>query len=77
MPVPELLVELFAPIGRFLVWLFVVVLWELLVNGAGYLIVRPFKRDVTMDSGIVLVVGFAFWILVAAVAYRVFFSFAS
>ncbi len=77
MPVPELVFELIAPIGRFLVWLFVEVLWELLIKGAGYLVVRPFKRDVTLDSGIVLVVGFALWILVAAVAYRVFISPAS
>ena len=51
MPVPELVFELIAPIGRFLVWLFVEVLWELLVKGAGWTPERIVGREVVRARG--------------------------
>ena len=71
MAVPELIGELLAPVGRFLVWVFVEILWELLVKRAGSLAVRPFRRDVTLDSGIVLAAGLAIWLAIAIMAYLV------
>ena len=42
------------------------VVLEILIRGPGYLICRIFRNDINPDGGWVIVVGVAFWILVAA-----------
>jgi hypothetical protein len=72
MPLGELLEPVFQTIGEFIV--------EVLVKGAGYLIVRygwrRGRRGTNTESWLVLWVGIAFWLAVgvfAVGAYRHFF----
>ena len=65
----ELISELGSLIGRFLLHVALDLVFEILIKGAGYLIVRPFKRSVDPDGIVVVITGLAFWLTVGAVAF--------
>lgn len=56
-------------VGRVLVEIFLHVFGEVIIQGVGYLICRPFKPDVKPNGLLTAVVGFAFWLLAAALVY--------
>ncbi len=62
MPVAEIAGELLGFIGRILLQFFVEIVFEILVKGVGYLIVRPFNRNIDPDGAVVIVVGIVFWL---------------
>lgn len=64
----EVVGGVFRIIGRILLE----VVFELLVKGAGYLVCRPFKRNVDPDSGLVVVVGLVFWLVAGVIGYAVY-----
>lgn len=48
-------------VGRFLAEF----VFEIFIRGTGYLLCRPFQRRIDADGVTVVVVGLAFWLLVA------------
>lgn len=61
----EIVGGLFKVLIRFLGQIFVEILFEILIKGAGSIIVRPFTRSAPdSDSFVVVVVGLVFWALV-------------
>ena len=62
MPVGEIAGELLSFLGRILMQFFVEIVFEILVKGVGFLIVRPFNRNINPDSALVIVVGIMFWL---------------
>lgn len=60
MPIDELGSGFLAAVFRFLGWIFVDVIIEILIKGLGYLICRPFKK-VDIDSFIAVIVGLLAW----------------
>ncbi|RYV01229.1 hypothetical protein SOPP22_12535 [Shewanella sp. OPT22] len=55
----EALASTFKFVFRFLVETIV----EVLIKGAGYLVVRPFTKKVNSDSFLVVLTGITFWVL--------------
>lgn len=47
-------------------------LFEILVQGAGYYLCRPFNKNVKPDGFLVITVGFAFWLLFGMLVYQLF-----
>ena len=57
---------------RFIGRLFLEIVYEFLIKGAGYLLCRAFGgRKVDPDGGVVVVVGVAFWFAVGMGVYFV------
>ena len=56
----ELLVAVFKIIGR----LFVEVIVEFLLKGAGYLVCRIFSKRIDPDGIMVMLVGLVFWVII-------------
>lgn len=69
MPAGEIAGELLGVLFRFVGHLFLEVVFEVLVKGAGYIICRPFYRRVNPDGFLVIVVGLAFWALLGWLLY--------
>jgi hypothetical protein len=46
--------------------------FEFLIKGVGFLICRPFKRNVDPDGGAVVLVGLAFWVAMGCIGYAVY-----
>jgi hypothetical protein len=55
--------------GRVLAEIFLHIFGEVIIQGMGYLICRPFKPDVNPDGRLAAVVGFAFWLMAAMLGY--------
>lgn len=64
----EIISELISLIGRFLLHVAIDIVFEILIKGVGYLILRPFSRPVDPDGAAVVLVGLAFWITIVVVA---------
>ena len=62
MPIPEIAGELISPVLRFLGYVLIDLILEVLVRGAGRIICRPFARSLDADGGVVLLIGVLFWI---------------
>ena len=56
-------------VGRFFWEMVVQVLFELLIQGVGYLLCQPFKPDVEPDGTLATVVGLVAWVLFIAGGY--------
>ena len=65
----ELISELASLVGRIFIFVVVDVIFELLLKGAGYLLLRPFTRSIDPDGVPVIAVGIIFWLLVVPVAF--------
>jgi hypothetical protein len=48
------------------------VVFEIAIKGAGYLICRPFNRQVNPDGALVVVVGLVFWALTVGLGYALY-----
>lgn len=62
MLVGEIVGELLAPVFKFIGRILFELFFELLIKGAGYLICRPFKKNIDPDGFLVVVVGLVFWV---------------
>ena len=67
----EIIGEVAVGVLRFIGRMLLGGIFELLIKGVGYLICRPFKRNVDPDSGLVVVVGLVFWVAMGGVLYAV------
>lgn len=72
MPLVEIASECLGGILRFVGHMLLDVVVKLMIRGPGYLLCKPFKRDVDPEDGIVVFVGIAFWVIVAACAWLIF-----
>ena len=68
----EAIGEIFTGVFRFLFRIITEVLLEFLLKGTGYFICRPFSKNINPDGFKVLITGFAFWVLMFIVAFKVF-----
>ena len=63
----------FRALGRLFAQIFVEVIFELLIKGPGYFICKLFSRDKPdPDSGIVILIGLLFWIVLGWIIYSIF-----
>lgn len=62
MPVGDIVGEVLSGVLRFAGQLVGELVLELLIRGPGYLLCKPFKRDLDPDAGLVVLVGLVFWI---------------
>jgi hypothetical protein len=65
----ELAGEVLGGAIKFIVNVVAEVVIELLVKGIGYLICKPFKKNIDPDGGMVIFVGLAFWLFVILGGY--------
>lgn len=56
-------------VGRVLAEIVLHIFGEVIIQGVGYLICKPFKPDVKPDGLLAAVVGVAFWLLAAVLGY--------
>lgn len=63
----EFIVEAFRFIGQ----LFIEIVLDFLIRGLGYLLCKPFKKDVNPDGALVAVVGIVCWVIVAVGVWHV------
>lgn len=73
MAIDELGFGLLAAIGRFIAWIFVDILMEILIKGLGYLLCKPFKT-VDFDGITSFWVGLIGWLVIAAIGFAVWSS---
>ncbi len=64
MPIGEVAGELLSGLFRILGNMFVEITLEVLLKGLGYLICRPFAKQINPDGLVVLLVGVVAWILI-------------
>lgn len=67
----EIIGEVAGGVLRFIGRMLLEGVFEFLIKGVGYLICRPFKRNVDADGGLVVGVGLVFWVAVGGVVYAV------
>lgn len=67
----EIIVEVAGGVLRFIGYVLLEGVFEVLIKGVGYLICRPFKRNVDPDGALVVVAGLVFWAVVGGVVYAV------
>ena len=72
MPLEELAGGFLGGLFRLAGYFFIEIVFELLLKRTGYLIRRIFSRNVNSDSVGTVLVGVAFWVLVAASMYWFF-----
>ncbi|WP_051221618.1 hypothetical protein [Neptunomonas japonica] len=72
----EIVGELFSGIFKFIFRIFIEVIVEILIKGLGYLIYRPFNKDIDPDGFKVIIVGLIFWIIILFTAYGLMTSMA-
>ncbi|WP_371185562.1 hypothetical protein [Thalassotalea maritima] len=68
----EIVADVFTGILRLLFRIVSEVLLEFLLKGTGYLICRPFSKNIDPDGYKVVLVGLVFWTLVYIIAINVF-----
>ena len=57
---------------KFIGRIFLEVIFEFLIKGAGYILCRPFsRRKLDPDGGLVVVVGLTFWVAVGVGIYAI------
>ncbi len=64
----EFIGEAFRCIGQ----LFIEIVLEFLISGLGYLLCKPFKKDVNPDGALVVVVGIVFWVIVVVGVWQIY-----
>jgi len=67
----EIVGEVFSGIFRFIFRLFVEVIVEIFIKGLGYLIYRPFNKNVDPDGFRVAILGLVIWVLIFFAAYEI------
>jgi len=76
MPVEELAAGLFHLLGRFLGYFLLEIVFEILIKGPGYLIVKYLlggnKDERDPDGILVLFMGIAFWLAIVLLGYLVY-----
>jgi len=70
MPIDSLAEGIFGSVFRFIGWVCIDVIFEMLVKGAGYLVCRPFKK-VDPDGLAAFVFGVLFWVFLGFCIYIV------
>lgn len=74
MPLGEIAGEALGGLVRIVGQFFAEIVFEVLIKGTGYLIVRPFIPTVDPDGALVVTIGIAFWVSLGGlglVLYRV------
>ena len=75
MPLGDIAAGVFEVLGKFVGQIFIEIILELLIKGPGYLILKILKRshagEVDPDSGIVIITGITFWILLGGLVFMV------
>jgi hypothetical protein len=67
----EIVGEVFSGIFRFIFRFFIEIIVEILIKGLGYLIYRPFNKNVNPDGFRVTIVGLVIWVLIFFTAYEI------
>ncbi|MEW6982499.1 hypothetical protein AAD001_07585 [Colwelliaceae bacterium 6471] len=67
----EIVGEAFSGIFRFIFRLFVEIIVEILIKGLGYLIYRPFNKNVDPDGFKVTILGIVVWVLIFYAGYEI------
>ena len=68
----EIIGEVAGGVLRFIGHILLEGVFEFLIKGVGYLICRPFKRNVDPDGGVVILAGLVFWGAVGGIGYAVY-----
>jgi len=77
MPLGDIAGEILGGIVRILVQVILDIVLEILIKGPGYLICRPFRKDINPDGATVIVVGLLFWAIVLGASYAAYTHFTS
>lgn len=72
MPLGEIASEVLGGVFRFVGNVFLEVVLEFLIRGPGYLLCKPFKKDVDPDGGLAAFVGIIFWVVVGVGAWFIY-----
>jgi hypothetical protein len=72
MPVGEIASEFLGGALRLIGNLLLEVVLEFLIRGPGYLLCKPFKKDVDPEGGLAAFVGIVFWVIVAIGAWLIY-----
>ena len=74
MPLDDLADGLLRVIGRLILHFFLEIVFEILIKGAGYLILKPFyrKKELDADGWAVTSMGIVFWLVMAGVGFYFF-----
>ena len=64
MPLEVLGEGFLSAVFRVVFWIFSELLFEVLIKGLGYILCRPFDKDIDPDSWLCLVVGCIAWFLI-------------
>lgn len=64
---------LFKIVGRFIGYIIIEIVFEILIRGTGYFITKLFtKNDPDSEGLLVVFVGFIFWIIMFGLAYSIY-----
>ena len=78
MPLGEIAGSITEAIAKFIGRMFIDIFFEILVKGAGYIIVTTIKGskygEVDPDGSVVAITGIIFWLAVGALAYGIYAS---
>ena len=66
----EIVGEVFSVVFRFIFRFFIDVIVEILIKGLGYLIYRPFSKNVDPEGFKVTILGVVIWVLIIYVGYE-------
>ncbi|HAI45977.1 hypothetical protein D3C87_729340 [compost metagenome] len=69
MPIDEMTGSVLGGVMRFIVWLFMDIFIETILQGTGYWILRWVRPGRTASDSACTVVGLVFWIVLALVAF--------
>ncbi len=67
--VAELAGHIIVGIGRVISYIFVHIFIELIIQGTGYLITKPFRKKSSIEDSISAIVGLLFYIIVIVMIY--------
>ncbi|MCL2916756.1 hypothetical protein [Shewanella litorisediminis] len=69
----EVIGSAFKVVARFIVEVFVEIIFEIMIKGPGYLLVKPFSKSAPDPDGVlVVIVGLVFWAFLITLGITVF-----
>ena len=64
--------EAFGGILRLVARIFVEIVFEILIRGTGYTLIRPFRKDTDMADGACAIVGVLAWVVIVVGGYALY-----
>lgn len=65
------MIEFIGEAFHFIGQLLIEAILEFLIQGLGYVLCKPLKKDINPDGALVTVVGIVFWVLFAVGAWQI------